>query len=73
MADERSRFSAAITCPNCGQTGDVVWDEATGPDRTRGRQRQLVYISGGFHSETGRTQSGDPLVICDVCDQIQEV
>ena len=72
MAGEPSRFNVAITCPNCGQTGHVIWEEASEPGRTRGSQRQIIQIPDGFHQETGRTRSGHPLIVCNACDQIQE-
>jgi hypothetical protein len=72
MADERSRFNVAITCPNCGQTGSVIWEDARDFGRMQGSQRNLIHISGGFHAEGGRTQSGDPLIVCNECDEIQD-
>jgi hypothetical protein len=33
--------------------------------------RKLVSVSSGFHAETGRTDSGDPVIVCGVCDCIQ--
>jgi hypothetical protein len=72
MADESSRFNVAITCPNCGQTGHVIWEEAGEQNRPLGSQRQMIQISDGFHQETGRTRSGHRLIVCNICDQIQE-
>ena len=68
----RSRFSVILKCPHCGQIGQAVWEEASNNDRTRGPERQLIQVSSGFHPELGRTQSGDPLIICDECDHIQD-
>jgi hypothetical protein len=72
MADKRFAFSVTIKCHFCGQAGYVIWEEAGAFDRTRGSQRTLVHVSSGFHSEIGRTRSGDPLIICNECDTIQE-
>ncbi len=68
--DQRKDFAIPITCPHCGTEGVIVWQEnryitPTGP------QRLLAAVHGKFHPETGRTTSGDPLIVCDVCDQIQ--
>jgi hypothetical protein len=68
--DSRARFDIAITCA-CGQTGNVTWEENHRAAQPDGPQRKLVSVSSGFHAEEGRTQSGDPLVVCDSCDAIQ--
>ena len=31
----------------------------------------LVEVHGEFHAETGRTESGDPVIVCNACDTIQ--
>ena len=65
------RFSVPITCRNCKASGVVIWEESASNDRTRGPQRQLIAVYGDFHRESGRTRSGDPLIVCSVCDEIQ--
>jgi hypothetical protein len=67
----RDPFTLVITCPGCGQGGAVAWEEDDA--RTAGRRgaRKLMQVSPGFHSESGRTQSGDRLIVCDQCDEIQ--
>jgi hypothetical protein len=67
----RENFTIAITCPHCSQAGAVVWEENAMGYRQNGVQRVLKNISPGFHAENGRTQSGDPLIVCDICDTIQ--
>jgi len=71
MADERQRFTVTITCPNCDASGAVVWEESADHDRDRGSERRLISVDGEFHRETGRTPSGDPVIVCNVCDEIQ--
>jgi len=71
MGDERQQFTVAITCPNCDAPGAVVWEESADHDRTRGSQRRLVSVHGAFHRETGRIAPGDPVIVCNVCDEIQ--
>ena len=71
MAPPRQQFSNLLTCAHCGATGAVVWEESAGDDRTRGAERQLVAVHGNFHCETGRTQSRDPVIVCNACDEIQ--
>ena len=71
MTMEREKFSVHIECPHCGQPGLVGWEESGVNDRSRGAERKLVSLSKGFHSESGRTLSGDPVIVCDACDQIQ--
>ena len=65
----RDQFILPLSCP-CGATGCVTWEENSGAN-PRGPQRRLVNISDGFHAETGRTRSGDPLIVCNGCDRIQ--
>ena len=59
------RSNHDVKCPNCGQTGFVVWEESDGSPR------QLVHVSRGFHPEIGRTRNGEPLIVCNDCDHIQ--
>jgi hypothetical protein len=65
------RFTNQLKCPHCGQTGEIIWEEAAIGRREAGPQRRLVGISPTFHAENGRTQSGDPLIVCTSCDSIQ--
>ena len=71
MADARQQFTVAITCANCGALGAVVWEETGDNHRRRGSERRLLSLHGEFHRESGRTNSGDPLIVCDACDEIQ--
>jgi hypothetical protein len=48
----------------------ALWEENSIANPS-GPQRRLVRVAGDFHSELGRTQSGDPLIVCDKCDAIQ--
>jgi hypothetical protein len=42
--------------------------------RTRtAADQQFDEIGAGFHSETGRTRTGEALIICDACDTILDV
>jgi hypothetical protein len=66
---DRQRFSVPLKCPNCGAEGFARWEEAGG--RRHGVERKLIVLDGGFHTEAGRTQSGDPMIVCDACDEIQ--
>jgi hypothetical protein len=67
----REQFTIDIACPHCGQNGHAVWEENAPSNRSGGAERALVQLSPGFHAEAGRTQSGDPVVVCDGCDTIQ--
>jgi len=49
----------------------VTWNESAAQDRPRGPDRRLIGVTPGFHAETGRAQSGDAVIVCDTCDQIQ--
>ena len=66
----RRQFTVSFTCSNCGAQGAAVWEEAIDRDRPRGLERRLVSVHGTFHAEGGRTQSGDPLIVCNACDEI---
>ena len=52
-----------IACPDCGQQGTACWVEI-------GASPRLVALTGGFHPESGRTSSGELLIICDRCDAL---
>lgn len=67
---KQGKFALDLQCPNCGALGVVVWQEATQPN-PKGPQRRLAALHGAFHTERGRTQSGDPLIVCTACDHIQ--
>jgi hypothetical protein len=66
----RQRFTVSLNCPECHATGAVVWEE-NNKMSTSGLQRSLVEVQGAFHVEDGRTQSGDPVIVCNNCDTIQ--
>lgn len=63
----REKFTVDIACPHCGQKGHAVWEENALGNRSAGVQRALIRLSSGFHPQSGRTQSGDPLIGCDSC------
>jgi hypothetical protein len=56
-------FIAQFSCPHCSQSG-VFWN-AVGA---------LPAVSNGFHLEHGRGKSNElPLVVCDRCDEFQDL
>ena len=69
--DGPRRFTQDLTCPDCGQKGSATWEENSSAGRVGSAQR-VVELSEGFHVEEGRTAAGVALVICNVCDTIQE-
>jgi len=71
MTAARQQFTVPIACPNCATLGAVVWEESGSRDRMRGPERELVIIHGEFHQETARAPSGDPVIVCNLCDEIQ--
>jgi hypothetical protein len=68
MADEPQQFTIAVACPNCDGRGAAIWEESGDP--ARGLARRLISLQGAFHRETGRTGSGDPVIVCNACDEI---
>jgi hypothetical protein len=64
------QFTNSIRCAGCGQTGVAAWEENRGDARRAGATRKLVLLSAGFHSEAGKTQSGDPLILCNSCGAV---
>ena len=59
-----------FNCANCGQAGTYTWQVSS---TTLGAQtRKLKTLSAGFHIELGRTASGEPLIVCDTCDEIRQ-
>lgn len=65
------KFSTSINCPECGQAGSLTWQEGSGGGRDRGGTRTFLSVSEGFHREDGRMPSGDPVIVCNRCDEIQ--
>jgi hypothetical protein len=59
MTDTRIDFA----CPHCGQRGEVVW-------RGTKAERAIVRLFAGFHVEEGRLPGARPVIVCDVCDEI---
>lgn len=68
----RDRFSLDLKCPYCGRVGMITWEENSIGYRKLGSERRLIDVTPGFHSEEGRTQLRDPLIVCDQCDAIQK-
>jgi hypothetical protein len=69
---ERDEFRTLLKCPCCQELGAVTWEENSYAN-PQGAQRRLVAVHGEFHSEIGRrSNSGDPLIVCNTCDTIQE-
>ena len=62
--------AAVLRSGHCGAMGVVTWEENARP-QPGGMQRSLVELHGDFHSELGRSPSGDPLIVCNACDTIQ--
>ena len=74
--NQAGQFRKLLKCPECGQAGLAVWSEdiVTMPPPSSGKggaRSRLVFISPGFHPETGRTPSNEELIVCDDCDMIQ--
>jgi hypothetical protein len=67
----RQQFRVMLRCSHCSELGMVIWEESGTNDRTRGSERSLIEVIGKFHAEAGRTHSGDPVIVCKVCDTIQ--
>lgn len=66
----RDKFAKDLNCKNCGQAGVAVWEENSCLSEY-GPQRRLISLHGRFHWEEGRTASGDPVIVCTNCDEIQ--
>jgi len=69
--DDPVKFAVAFKCPNCGQKGARHWVE--GPDKSQkpGSQRRFIEVSSGFRCKDGRAANGEPVIVCDICDEIQ--
>lgn len=65
------KFAVAFKCPNCGQAGARHWQRGPGGRTAIGSGRLYLDVSSGFHCELGRAANGEPIVVCDVCDEIQ--
>ncbi len=71
MKAEPVKFAVAFVCSNCGQKGARHWTEGPDGGHGPGSKRAYLDVSSGFHAEAGRAANGEPLIVCDVCDQIQ--
>jgi len=69
--EEPVKFAVAFQCPNCGQKGARHWEEGADRSRKLGSARAYLSVSSGFHTEQGRSVNGEPVIVCDVCDEIQ--
>ena len=65
------KFAVAFQCPSCGQKGSRHWEAGADGSRKLGSDRTYLRVSDGFHCEEGRARNGEPLIVCDVCDEIQ--
>jgi predicted RNA-binding Zn-ribbon protein involved in translation (DUF1610 family) len=65
------KFAIAFKCPNCGQKGARHFVEGADKSHKLGSHRVYTDVSNGFHSGEGRAANGEPLIVCDVCDEIQ--
>jgi hypothetical protein len=63
--NEQFQSTIEFSCASCGQKGSVCW-EGEGASQI---PRRLVQLSHGFHAESGRVRSNEPLIVCDACDQ----
>ncbi len=71
MKAEPVKFAVAFVCPNCGQKGARHWKEGADGSHVRGSNRIYTDVSNGFHCEESRAANGEPLIVCDVCEEIQ--
>ena len=69
--DDPVKFAGAFQCPNCGQKGARHWTEGADKSHKLGSHRVYLDVSSGFHCEEGRAANGEPMIVCDVCDEIQ--
>ena len=65
------KFAVALQCPNCGQKGARHWVEGADHGHALGSQRIYTDVSRGFRCEEKRAANGEPVIVCDVCDEIQ--
>jgi hypothetical protein len=68
---EPVKFAVSFKCPNCGQRGTRHWLEGADASHTLGSDRTYLDVSSGFRCETARAANGEPIIVCDVCDEIQ--
>jgi hypothetical protein len=65
------KFAVAFQCSNCRQKGARHWEEGTDGSRKLGSARAYLNVSSGFHCEEDRAANGEPVIVCDVCNEIQ--
>jgi hypothetical protein len=64
---DRRQYSTPLRCASCDAQGDARWEETGGDAPTR----ILIALAGPFHSEPARTRSGNAMIVCSRCDEIQ--
>jgi hypothetical protein len=47
------------------------WTEGPDGGHALGSKRTYIDVSSGFHPGDGRADNGEPIIVCDICDQIQ--
>ena len=66
----REQFTVNLNCPDCHAIGAAVWEENSHATPA-GPQSHLISVHGDFHTERGRTPTGEPVIVCNNCDVIQ--
>lgn len=61
------QYDRPLRCAYCDAIGNARWQETGGGDPAR----ILIGLAGPFHSEPARTRSGNAMIICSACDEIQ--
>ena len=71
FSHDREQLTVEIQCSSCRQYGSAVWEGLITGGHPETLGRRLVNLSDGFHAESGRTRSLDPLVGCNECDNFE--
>jgi hypothetical protein len=62
--------SSLLKCSNCSARGAATWEQK---HDDKGSHLALVKVSGEFHIEKGRTVPDNDVIVCNQCDEINNV
>lgn len=63
------QYDTPLRCAYCDAQGNARWEETAGEPGAPARI--LIGLAGPFHSEPMRSRSGNAMIICSACDEIQ--
>jgi hypothetical protein len=67
MLKASKRFSLALKCPSCGQSGSAFWEERDARFWKNDAKRKLVRLSDGFRRVDSPDAANGQQIACHRC------